>query len=143
MISETSTTIYGSSQNSLNTNYSYDDSWKLVSTEQYDGANNWTIYQNYTYDDRGNKIVKEYNRVGNSPWATITTFTWGYGVEQSDSQTEQNVSSTEDDSSSNLLWILLLIILILVIASFVFSGNNIDVIGTLIEKVIKGKFEEE
>ena len=53
------------------------------------------------------------------------------------------MSSTEDDSSSNLLWILLLIILILVIASFVFSGNNIDVIGTLIEKVIKGKFEEE
>ena len=143
VITETSTTIYGSSQNSLNTNYSYDDSWKLVSTEQYDGANNWTIYQNYTYDDRGNKIVKEYNRVGNSPWATITTFTWGYGVEQSDSQTEQNVSSTEDDSSSNMWWILLLIVLILAVASFVLNRGQADVIDTLVDKIVKQKFEEE
>ena len=96
-----------------------------------------------THDDKGNKIVEQYNRVGNSPWATITTSTWGYGTEQTASQIDLDVSEPEDDSSSNLLWILLLIVLILVIASFVFSGNNIDVIGTLIEKVIKGKFEEE
>ena len=143
VISETSTTTYGSTQTSRMTNYSYDDSWKLVSKEQYDGPSNWTIYWNYSYDHKGNKIVEEYNRVGNSPWATITTFTWSHGTEQTASQKDLDVSEPEDDSSSNICWILLLIVLILVMASFVFSGNKIEGISNLIEKIIKGKFEEE
>ena len=79
LTSETLTNIYGSSQFSKTTNYSYDDSGKLVSKEQHDGPNNWTSYWNYTYDERGNKITEEFTRTGNSPWASITTFTWNYG----------------------------------------------------------------
>ncbi|MBT05182.1 MAG: hypothetical protein CMA92_05395 [Euryarchaeota archaeon] len=141
--SETSTTIYGSTQVSLTTNYSYDDSWKLVSKEQNDEPNNWTIYWNYSYNDKGNKIIEEFSRVGNSPWATITTSTWGYGTEQTASQTDLDASEPEDDSSSNMWWILLLIILILVIASFVLNSSKVNLIGTLIEKIIEDKFEEE
>jgi len=143
VISETSTTTYGSSQTSRTTNYSYDDSWKLVSKEQYDGSNNWTIYWNYSYDDKGNQIVEEYNRVGNSPWTTITTSTWGYGTEQTGSQTDLEVSDSEDESSSSTWWSLSLIILILLIVFFLASRGKVGMIGTLIDKVIEEKFEEK
>tara|TARA_B100001113_G_scaffold117938_2_gene96333 strand:- start:1200 stop:2300 length:1101 start_codon:yes stop_codon:yes gene_type:complete len=143
VISETSTSIYGSSQTSRTTNYSYDDSWKLVSKEQHDGSNNWTIYWNYSYDDKGNQIVEEYNRVGNSPWTTITTSIWGYGTEQTGSQTDLDVSDSEDESSSNTWWSLSLIILILLIIFFLASRSKVGMIGTLIDKIIEEKFEEK
>ena len=76
LTSETSTDYWSNGQSSRTTNYSYDDSGKLVSNELHDEGNNWTIYWNYTYDERGNKITEEYTRTGNLPWETITTFTW-------------------------------------------------------------------
>jgi len=143
VISETTTTIYGSSQTSLTTNYSYDDSWKLVSKEQHDGPNNWTIYWNYSYDDKGNQIVEEYNRIGDSPWTTITTSIWGYGTEQTGSQTDLDLLDSEDESSSNTWWSLSLIVLILLIVFFLASRGKVGMIGTLIDKVIEEKFEEK
>lgn len=135
---EISTTTYGSSQTSRTTNYSYDDSWKLVTKEQYDGPNNWTIYWNYSYDDKGNRIFEEFNRVGNSPWSTITTFTWGNGIEQIALQTD-----LDDDSSSNTWWALFLIVLISVMTFIVFSRSKVGIIGNLIGKIIQEKVEDK
>ena len=75
-----------------------------------DGPNNWTIYWNYTYDERGNKIIEEYSRTGNS-WGTITTFTWNYGNENAG--ISPDVGSSAEESTSNTWLVLLLIILIL------------------------------
>ena len=44
LTSETSTNYWSNSQSSQTTNYSYDDSGKLVSKEQHDAGNNWTLY---------------------------------------------------------------------------------------------------
>ena len=48
LTSETSTDYWSNGQSSRTTNYSYDDSGKLVSNELHDAGNNWTIYWNYT-----------------------------------------------------------------------------------------------
>ena len=145
LTSETSTDYWSNGQSSKTTNYSYDDSGKLVSREQHDAGNNWTLYWNYTYDERGNKITEEFTRTGNSPWATITTFTWNNVIEDASSSPESG--SSEDDSTSNLWLILLLIILILAIAYLVATRSKVDAARTLTDidtdNIIKEILEEE
>ena len=144
LTSETLTNIYGSSQFSKTTNYSYDDSGKLVSKEQHDEPNNWTIYWNYTYDERGNKIIEEYSRTGNS-WGTITTFTWNYGNENAG--ISPDVGSSAEESTSNTWLVLLLIILILATAYMVFTRSKVDAVRTLTDidtdKIVEEILEEE
>ena len=145
LTAETSTDYWTNGQASRTINYSYDDSGKLVSKEQHDAGNNWTLYWNYTYDERGNKITEEFTRTGNSPWATITTFTWNNVIEDASSSPESG--SSEDDSTSNLWLILLLIILILAIAYLVATRSKVDAVRTLTDidtdKIIKEILEEE
>jgi YD repeat-containing protein len=144
LTSETLTNIYGSSQFSKTTNYSYDGSGKLVSKEQHDAGNNWTVYWNYTYDERGNKITEEYTRTGNSPWATVTTFTWNNIIENTESSQE---SSSDDDSSSNTWLVILLAALILGTAYLAFTRSKVDAVRTLssldTDKVVEEVLEEE
>ena len=108
---QTITNYYGSTVVAKTTNYSYNEG-KLVSQEQYDEPNGWTIYWNMTYDDNGNKITEEFQRVGNSPWSTLRTYIWSEVGEQtnqdvgsgnsdsgdSDEQTNQDVDSETSDS---------------------------------------------
>ena len=145
LTSETSTDFWSNGQSSKTTNYSYNDSGKLVSREQHDAGNNWTLYWNYTYDERGNKITEEFTRTGNSPWATITTFTWNNVIEDASSSPESG--SSEDDSTSNLWLILLLIILILAIAYLVATRSKVGAARTLTDidtdKMIIEILEEE
>lgn len=145
LITETSTDYWTNGQSSQTTNYSYDDSGKLVSKEQHDAGNNWTLYWNYTYDERGNKITEEFTRTGNSPWATITTFTWNNIVDDASSSPESG--SSEDNSTSNLWLILLIIILILATAYLVVTRSKVDAVRTLTDintdKIIKEILEEE
>ena len=145
LTSETSTDYWSNGQSSKTTNYSYDDSGKLVSREQHDAGNNWTLYWNYTYEERGNKITEEFTRTGNSPWATITTFTWNNVIEDASSSPESG--SSEDDSTSNLWLILLLIILILAVAYLVATRSKVDAARTLTDidtdNIIKEILEEE
>ena len=145
LTSETSTNYWSNSQSSQTTNYSYDDSGKLVSKEQHDAGNNWTLYWNYTYDERGNKITEEFTRTGNSPWATITTFTWNNIIGDASSSPESG--SSEDDSTSNMWLILLIIILILATAYLVVTRSKVDAVRTLTDidtdKIIKEILEEE
>ena len=145
LITETSTDYWTNGQVSRTTNYSYDGSGKLVSKEQHDAGNNWTLYWNYTYDERGNKITEEFTRTGNSPWATITTFTWNNVIDEASSSPESG--SSEDDSTSNLWLILLLIFLILAIAYLVVTRGKVDAVRTLTDidtdKIIKEILEEE
>ena len=147
ILTETSTDYYSSGQHSLTTNYSYADTGELVSREQYDGGNNWTIYWNYTLDEKGNAIAEEFNRVGNSPWASITTYTWGYGYENSASSQGAGSSEDGDDSSSSTWLILLIIILILATAFMIYSRTQLDNVSTLAKvdtnKIIKKLLEEE
>ena len=145
LITETSTDYWTNGQVSRTTNYSYDGSGKLVSKEQHDAGNNWTLYWNYTYDERGNKITEEFTRTGNSPWATITTFTWNNIIDDASSSPESG--SSEGDSTSNLWLILLLIILILATAYMVVTRSKVDAVRTLTDidtdKIIKEILEEE
>ena len=145
LTAETSTDYWTNGQVSRTTNYSYDGSGKLVSKEQHDAGNNWTLYWNYTYDERGNKITEEFTRTGNSPWATITTFTWNNVIDEASSSPESG--SSEDDSTSNLWLILLLIFLILAIAYLVVTRGKVDAVRTLTDidtdKIIKEILEEE
>ena len=145
LTAETSTDYWTNSQASRTINYSYDDSGKLVSKEQHDAGNNWTLYWNYTYDERGNKITEEFTRTGNSPWATITTFTWNNIIGDVSSSPESG--SSEDDSTSNMWLILLIIILILATAYLVVTRSKVDAVRTLTDidtdKIIKEILEEE
>ena len=121
LIYETINEFYGSSQFSKTINSTYDQSGKLIFKEQHDEPNNWTIFWNYTYDDNGNKVAENYNRVGNSPWATVTTYTWGYGFEHSSSETD--TSETEEDSSFDFC--LILVVIALIVGSVYFISNRI------------------
>ena len=145
LATETSTDYYTSSQYSRTTNYSYDGSGKLVSKEQYYGPSNETTYWNYTYDERGNKIIEEYTRTGNSPWGTITTFTWNYGNENAG--ISPDVGSSAEESTSNTWLVLLLIILILASAYMVFTRSKVDAVRTLTDidtdKIVEEILEEE
>lgn len=145
LTAETSTDYWTNGQASRTINYSYDDSGKLVSKEQHDAGNNWTLYWNYTYDERGNKITEEFTRTGNSPWATITTFTWNNIIGDASSSPESG--SSEDDSTSNMWLILLIIILILATAYLVVTRSKVDAVRTLTDidtdKIIKEILEEE
>ena len=144
LTSETQTNIYGSSQFSKTTNYSYDGSGKLVSEEQHDAGNNWTLYWNYTYDERGNKITEEFTRTGSLPWVTVTTFTWNYVIENTESSQE---SSSDGDSSSNTWLVILLAALILGTAYLALTRSKVDAVRTLssldTDKVIEEILEEE
>ena len=141
---QTITNYYGSTVVAKTTNYSYDEEGKLVSTEQYDEPNNWTIYWNYTYDDNGNKITEEFTRTGNSPWETITTFIWSNVIESTESSQE---SSSDDDSSSNTWLVILLAALILGTAYLVMTRSKVDDVKTLssleTDKVVEEVLEEE
>ncbi len=145
LTSETLTEYYTSSQFSKTTNYSYDGSGKLVFKEQYDGPNNWTIYWNFSYDDKGNNIVEEFNRVGSSPWATITTFTWGYGTEL----INENKSTTDldDDNSLNMWLIMILIVIFISICYTIYSNKKTNIlkklIGVATEEIAEDILEEE
>lgn len=133
LIYETINEFYGSSQFSKTINSTYDQSGKLIFKEQHDGPNNWTIFWNYTYDANGNKVSENFNRVGNSPWATVTTYTWGYGIEQSASETD--TSDTEEDSSLDIC--LILVVIALIVGSVYFISNRIAAasVKTLAEMV--------
>ena len=145
LISETINEFYGSSQFSKTINSTYDQSGKLIFKEQHDEPNNWTIFWNYTYDDNGNKVAENFNRVGNSPWATVTTYTWGYGFEQSVSETD--TSDTEEDSPFDIC--LILVVIALIVGSVYFISNRIAAASakTLAEmvgnKLVGDMFEEE
>mgnify|MGYP001404901981 FL=1 len=145
LIYETINEFYGSSQFSKTINSTYDQSGKLIFKEQHDEPNNWTIFWNYSYDDNGNKVAENYNRVGNSPWATITTYTWGYGFEQSALETD--TSETEEDSSFDFC--LILVVIALIVGSVYFISNRIAAASakTLAEmvgnKLVGDMFEEE
>ena len=93
---QTTTNYYGSTVVEITTNYSYDEEGKLISKEQYDEPNNWTMYWNMTYDDNGNKITEEFHRVGNSPWSTLRTYTWSYVGEQTNQDVDSEISEPED-----------------------------------------------
>ncbi len=145
LIYETINEFYGSSQFSKTINSTYDQSGKLIFKEQHDEPNNWTIFWNYSYDDNGNKVAENYNRVGNSPWATVTTYTWGYGFEQSALETD--TSETEEDSSFDFC--LILVVIALIVGSVYFISNRIAAASakTLAEmvgnKLVGDMFEEE
>ena len=127
------------------------DGWEIQNRRWigvgFDGGNNWTIYWNYTLDEKGNAIAEEFNRVGNSPWASITTYTWGYGYENSASSQGAGSSEDGDDSSSSTWLILLIIILILATAFMIYSRTQLDNVSTLAKvdtnKIIKKLLEEE
>ena len=142
---QTITNYYGSTVVAKTTNYSYDEEGKLVSMEQYDEPSNWTIYWNYTYDDNGNKITEEFTRTGNSPWETITTFTWSNVIE--DTESSQESSSDDDDSSSNTWLVILLAALILGTAYLVMTRSKVDDVRTLssleADDVVEKALEEE
>ena len=144
LITETSTDYWSNGQSSKTTNYSYDDFGKLVSMEQHDAGNNWTLYWNYTYDERGNKITEEFTRTGNSPWATITTFTWNNIIENTESSQDP---SSDDDSSSNTWLVILLVALILGIAYLAFTRGKVDSVRSLLsldtDKLVEELLEEE
>ena len=145
LIYETINEFYGSSQFSKTINSTYDQSGKLNFKEQHDEPNNWTIFWNYSYDDNGNKVAENYNRVGNSPWATVTTYTWGYGFEHSALETD--TSETEEDSSFDFC--LILVVIALIVGSVYFISNRIAAASakTLAEmvgnKLVGDMFEEE
>ena len=145
LIYETINEFYGSSQFSKTINSTYDQSGKLIFKEQHDEPNNWTIFWNYSYDDNGNKAAENYNRVGNSPWETVTTYTWGYGFEQS--ALEIDTSETEEDSSFDIC--LILVVIALIVGSIYFVSNRIAAASakTLAEmvgnKLVGDMFEEE
>ena len=145
LIYETINEFYGSSQFSKTINSTYDQSGKLIFKEQHDEPNNWTIFWNYSYDDNGNKVAENYNRVGNSPWETVTTYTWGYGFEQS--ALEIDTSETEEDSSFDIC--LILVVIALIVGSIYFVSNRIAAASakTLAEmvgnKLVGDMFEEE
>ena len=145
LIYETINEFYGSSQFSKTINSTYDQSGKLIFKEQHDEPNNWTIFWNYSYDDNGHKVAENYNRVGNSPWATVTTYTWGYGFEQSALETD--TSETEEDSSFDFC--LILVVIALIVGSVYFISNRIAAASakTLAEmvgnKLVGDMFEEE
>ena len=145
LIYETIHEFYGSSQFSRTINSTYDQSGKLIFKEQHDEPNNWTIFWNYSYDDNGNKVAENYNRVGNSPWETVTTYTWGYGFEQS--ALEIDTSETEEDSSFDIC--LILVVIALIVGSIYFVSNRIAAASakTLAEmvgnKLVGDMFEEE
>ena len=145
LIYETIHEFYGSSQFSKTINSTYDQSGKLIFKEQHDEPNNWTIFWNYSYDDNGNKAAENYNRVGNSPWETVTTYTWGYGFEQS--ALEIDTSETEEDSSFDIC--LILVVIALIVGSIYFVSNRIAAASakTLAEmvgnKLVGDMFEEE
>ena len=145
LIYETINEFYGSSQFSKTINSTYDQSGKLIFKEQHDEPNNWTIFWNYSYDDYGNKVAENYNRVGNSPWETVTTYTWGYGFEQS--ALEIDTSETEEDSSFDIC--LILVVIALIVGSVYFISNRIAAASakTLAEmvgnKLVGDMFEEE
>mgnify|MGYP006254926157 FL=1 len=145
LIYETIHEFYGSSQFSKTINSTYDQSGKLIFKEQHDEPNNWTIFWNYSYDDNGNKVAENYNRVGNSPWETVTTYTWGYGFEQS--ALEIDTSETEEDSSFDIC--LILVVIALIVGSIYFVSNRIAAASakTLAEmvgnKLVGDMFEEE
>ena len=144
LTTETSTDYWSNGQSSKTTNYSYDDFGKLVSREQHDAGNNWTLYWNYTYDERGNKITEEFTRTGNSPWATITTFTWNNIIENTESSQDP---SSDDDSSSNTWLVILLVALILGIAYLAFTRGKVDSVRSLLsldtDKLVEELLEEE
>ena len=145
LIYETINEFYGSSQFSKTINSTYDQSGKLIFKEQHDEPNNWTIFWNYSYDDNGNKVAENYNRVGNSPWATVTTYTWGYGFEHSTLETD--TSETEENSSFDFC--LILVVFALIVGSVYFISNRIAAASakTLAEmvgnKLVGDMFEEE
>ena len=90
-------------------------------------------------------MAENFNRVGNSPWATVTTYTWGYGFEQSASETD--TSDTEEDSPFDIC--LILVVIALIVGSVYFISNRIAAASakTLAEmvgnKLVGDMFEEE
>ena len=144
---QTITNFYGSTVVAKTTNYSYDEEGKLVSQEQYDEPNNWTIYWNMTYDDNGNKIAEEYHRVGNSPLSTLRTYTWGGEGGQSNQDMDTETSDSDDETSSTMWIVILIVAMALCSVYLIYSNNKVDVVrkftGIDKDEIIEEVLEQE
>ena len=139
---QTITNYYGSTVVAITTNYSYDEEGKLVSQEQYDEPNNWTVYINLTYDDKGNKITEEFHRVGNSPWSTLRTYTWSSVGDQTNQDADAKGSGSKGETSS-IMWIVILIVVLALGSAYLIYTNNKDDIARKFRGIDKNEIAEE
>jgi len=140
--SQTITNYYGSTVVAITTNFSYDEEGKLVSQEQYDEPNNWTIYWNMTYDDNGNKITEEFHRVGNSPWSTLRTYTWSAEGGQANQDIGSETSGSNDETSS-VMWVVILIVVLALGSAYLIYSNNKDDVARKFRGIDKDEVVEE